>query len=85
MSLDKPSKEQLKLLESIELPEEEWAKDIIWIKRKDVVSDKEMQKKAEDLYRDLVSEHSLFSRVERKFILISEVDNVWGSQRQMEK
>ncbi len=85
MTLEKPNKAQLALLSSIEFPNSEWAKDIIWLKRMDAVANPDMQKRANELYITTIKKHNLFSKEKRKYKLISALDNVWESQRLIEK
>ncbi|RLE41503.1 hypothetical protein DRJ48_05425 [Candidatus Woesearchaeota archaeon] len=81
MSLEKPNKKQLELLKAVEFPNEEWAKDIIWLKRMDAVANPKLQSEVNQLYVETISKHKLFTKDARKYKLISEPDNVWDSQR----
>ncbi len=85
MSLEHPNKKQLELLKSVKFPEAEWAKDIVWLKRLDAVSSPAKQLRANKLYDEVIKANRLFSRDEPEFRLISEIDNVWDSQRQVEQ
>ncbi len=76
------TEKQKEILSKVKFPDEEWARDIIWLKRMDSVANKANQVKADQLFHNIINKHSLFSKKEKKFILISEKDNVWDSQRQ---
>ena len=84
MSLEKPNEKQMQLLKKLTMPNEEWAKDIIWLKRMDAVSNSKQQREADKLFETIIKMNKLFSKDELKFKLISEKDNVWDSQRQNE-
>ncbi len=81
MSIEEPNKAQMELLASISFPDEEWTRDIIWLKRLDAVSHERKQREANELFNKAISENNLFSKKEKHFRLISYDDNVWDSQR----
>jgi hypothetical protein len=85
MSLERPNKRQLQLLRKVRLPDEEWAKDIIWLKRLDAVSSPKMQLEANKLYDKTIADAGLYSAETHEFKLISVSDNVWESQRQVKR
>ena len=76
-----PNKKQIELLKSVSFGEEEWEKDIIWIKRMDAVSDPKKQLKVDKLFEKTIIQKNLHSHKEKEFSIISEGDNVWDSQR----
>jgi len=77
MSLKEPNLKQLELIKRIEFSDEEWARDIIWLKRKDMVSFHSAQLEANELFRKVIEENELFSKKDEKFRIISTVNNLW--------
>ena len=79
--MKEPNEHQLKFLQKIRFGDEEWEKDIIWIKRMDSVSSPKIQRKVNKLFEDTIKREKLFSKKTKNYNLISEADNVWESQR----
>ncbi|MFH1849550.1 MAG: hypothetical protein ABH879_05165 [archaeon] len=67
------------LLKNTERPCADWSKDIIWLKRLDLVGDVKEQEKANRLFRDVIRKHNLYTKETRHVKIISAVDNVWDN------
>lgn len=84
MSLENPTPEQLEILKRFELPDEEWARDIIWLKKMDATDNPGLQAKAERVFSSTIESQGLGSKKSGKYLLIAESHNVWESQKLVE-
>ena len=75
----KLNEKQKELLKSIKVDRHEWCKDIIWLKRLDMVGYLNEQEDANVLFREVITKNKLYTE-EFPFVkLISAVDNLWDS------